>query len=337
MGERGRPDLVARPKCNPIIGELPVLQYCAVDQLCVDDRYQRSLEAVQSIRLIRRIAANWDWGLCQPLYVARRLDGKLYVVDGQHRWAAAKLRGEIWQLPCVVRSFASTEAEAAAFVALNQERTPLTALQMFRAAIASGDPEACGILAAIEEAGLSLATTSNNQLCAKGAVGNIGGLKTCWRVHGKPTLVASLRVLGTAYPDQVMRYAGSIFPGIVALTAPAVKAKEPELLAEIAELVASKTQDQWVSKILQLVAADPSLNRGTAATIVFKAAQRGEEPTPMRAVPPTPQQQQPEAVPYGSFLKPAEMAWCDQCERRVSGAAAAACTSQFCKLKVKAA
>jgi hypothetical protein len=133
MGERGRPDLVARPKCNPVIGELPVLQYCAAEQLCVDERYQRSLEANQSIRLIRRIAANWDWGLCQPLYVARRSDGKLYVVDGQHRWAAAKLRGDVWQLPCVVRSFASTEEEAAAFVALNQERTPLTALQIFRA------------------------------------------------------------------------------------------------------------------------------------------------------------------------------------------------------------
>src|SRR5438270_788977 len=84
-------------------------------------------------RLMRRIAANWDWGLCQPLYVARRADGKLYVVDGQHRWAAAKLRGDVWQLPCVVRSFESTEHEAAAFVALNQERTPLTVLQIFRA------------------------------------------------------------------------------------------------------------------------------------------------------------------------------------------------------------
>jgi hypothetical protein len=207
MGERGRPDLVARPKCNAIIGELPVLQYCPIEQLCVDDRYQRSLEATHSIRLIRRIAANWDWGLCQPLYVARRADGKLYVVDGQHRWAAAKLRGDIWQLPCVVRSFSSTEEEAAAFVALNQERTPLTALQIFRASVASGDPEACGILAAIEEAGLSLATTSNNQLCAKGASATSAGCGTCWRVHGKATLVEALGVLGRAYPDQVLRYA----------------------------------------------------------------------------------------------------------------------------------
>lgn len=329
MGQRGRPDLVARPKCNPVIGELPVLQYCSAEQLCVDDRYQRSLEANQSIRLIRRIAANWDWGLCQPLYVARRSDGKLYVVDGQHRWAAAKLRGDVWQLPCVVRSFASTEEEAAAFVALNQERTPLTALQIFRASIASGDPEAWGIMTAIEESGLSLATTTNNQLCAKGAIGNVGGLKNCWRVHGKDALVAALRVLARAYPDQVLRYAGSIFPGIVAIAAPA--ANDPGLLTTIADLVASRTQDKWVSAILQLVATDPSLNRGTAAVIVFKAARRGEEPSPTR---PT---AAPAAVPIGTFLKAAELAWCEQCYQRVSGAKAAQCSSVFCKLKAKAA
>jgi hypothetical protein len=335
MGERGRPDLVTRPKCNPATGELPVLQYCMVNQLCVDDRYQRSLESGQSVRLIRRIASNWDWGLCQPLYVALRSDGKLYVVDGQHRWSAAKLRGDIHQLPCVVRAFASTEAEAAAFVALNQERTPLSMLQIFRAAVASGDAEACGINAAITEAGLSLARTSNNQLCPKGAIGNIGGLRTCWRVHGEATLIAALRCMGAAFPNQVLRYAGSIFPGIVALVAPACKAGDARLLAEISVLVGSRTQDKWVSKILGLIATDPSLNRGTAAVIVFKAAQRGEEPTPTRTLPPALPAQVPTII--DTPLKPAETAWCDQCDQRRSGAQAATCADRFCKLKVKAA
>jgi hypothetical protein len=339
MGNRRPNDLTVRPKCNAILGELPVLQYCAVEQLCVDERYQRSLEARNSISLVRRIAANWDWGLCQPLYVARRDDGKLYVVDGQHRWAAAKLRGDVWQLPCVVRSFATPEQEAAAFVALNQERTPLTQLQIFRAATAAGDPEACGISAAIEEAGLTVATTSNNQQCGKGAVGNIGGLKSCWRVHGKEGLVASLRVLREAFPDQVLRYAGSLFPGIVALAAPAAKANEPGLLRKVVELVATRSQDRWVSKVLQLISNDPSLNRGTAAVIVFKAAQRGEEPMPTRA-PAGPVSQLStggHAPPVYVKLDPAETTWCDQCDQRRSGAQAAACSSPFCSLKAKAA
>ena len=45
--------------------------------------------------------------------VARRSDGGLYVVDGQHRMAAAILRRDIGQLPCVISSYASAGDEAA--------------------------------------------------------------------------------------------------------------------------------------------------------------------------------------------------------------------------------
>lgn len=38
-------------------------------------------------------------------------------------------------------------------------------------------------------------------------------------------------------------------------------------------------------------------------------------------------------IPRGTFLKPAEVAWCSQCDQRVSGAKAARCTSRWCSLK----
>jgi ParB-like chromosome segregation protein Spo0J len=51
------------------------------------------------------------------------------VVDGQHRLAAATLRGDIAHLPCVITSLMPTLGdEAAAFVALNQNRKPLQPL-----------------------------------------------------------------------------------------------------------------------------------------------------------------------------------------------------------------
>jgi ParB-like chromosome segregation protein Spo0J len=67
----------------------------------------------------------WDWSLCQPLAVAKRDDGGLMVVDGQHRLEAARLRGDIEDLPCVVTAYRNAGDEAAAFVALNQQRRPL--------------------------------------------------------------------------------------------------------------------------------------------------------------------------------------------------------------------
>lgn len=273
MSSRGRRDLVTKPKCNPILGELPVLQYCAIEQLTVDESYQRSLEATNSVTLIRRIAMYWDWGLCQPLYVSRRIDGKLYVVDGQHRLGAARLRGDIWQLPCVVRAFESAEQEAAAFVALNQERRPLSKLQIFKAAIAAGDFEAAQIVASVEAAGLSIASTTNLETCPPGALSNIGGLQNCYRVYGVQVLDATLALIATAYPGQALRYAGTIFPGIVALVAGEIEARaaDPRLDA-IGALVAQRSQIDWVRAVQTIIAEHPSITRKAAATAAFTTA-----------------------------------------------------------------
>lgn len=278
MGSRGKPDLKIRPKCNPIRGELPVLQYCALDQLHIDETYQRTLEAAKSITLVRRIATHWDWGLCQPLFVARRADGQLYVVDGQHRLAAARLRGDVWQLPCVVRSFDNVEDEAAAFVALNQERTPLTKLQIFKAALAAGDFEASQIVIALTDAGLSLAGHSNYTAWKPAEISNVGGLQGCYRAHGVQVLTCALDVLAQSYKGQVLRYAGMIFPGIVAIVAAEVASDatfaDGETFALMTEMVGGSEQREWVRDILSLVADDPSLNRKLAASRVFEGAWR---------------------------------------------------------------
>lgn len=263
-------------KVNPPLGSLPVLQYCAPEQLLVDEAYQRSLEASNSVTLIRRIAMHWDWGLCQPLFVARRDDGKLYVVDGQHRLEAAKLRADIWQLPCVVTSFETSADEAAAFVALNQQRRPLTQLDLFKAALAAGDFESSQIALSIEEAGLTLASGTNNQAMKPGAIANIGGLKRCYRIQGLQVLSASLDVLAQAYKGQILRYAGTIFPGIAAIVAAEIE-RDPEFadsetFSLMTEMVGGAEQSEWVSDINLALATDPAGNRIRFAEDVFKRA-----------------------------------------------------------------
>lgn len=119
-------------------GSLPVLQYCTPSQLAIDPTYQRDLDR-NSLRMIDRIAREWDWGLCQPLVVASRPGGSYYVIDGQHRLEAARLRGDIEQLPCVILYPGDPADEAATFVKLNQERRPLTAFALWNGALCAGD------------------------------------------------------------------------------------------------------------------------------------------------------------------------------------------------------
>lgn len=319
----------ARLKLNPILGSLPVLQYCAPEQLLIDDVYQRSLDAEPSQALIRKIAVRWDWGLCQPLDVSRRSDGGLYVVDGQHRLAAAVLRGDIAQLPCVVAHFDSVDKEAAAFVALNQQRRPLNALDLFKAALAAGDSEATQIKAALDQAGLRLASTTNNQQMRAGQVANIGGLQRCFRTYGDQVLVTSLRVLGRAWQQQVLRYAGSIFPGIVAIVAGELhnRTAASTLVDRLAPFIARRPQQEWYALFARAIADDQTLKRAAAAEKVLRAAwvehSNGTAglPVPVTEDPPT------------TFLEQHQVEWCDQCQQRVSGMKAARCTDKFCKMK----
>lgn len=263
-------------KCNAPVGQLPVLQYCSPDQLLIDESYQRSLEAGSSQTLIRRIAVHWDWGLCQPLFVARRADGGLYVVDGQHRLAAARLRGDLWQLPCVVTSFANAEEEAASFVALNQQRRPLTHLELFKAALAAGDFEASQIVLALEDAGLALSNHATTHLMKEGHVCNIGGLKNCYRSHGLQVLTAALDVLGQSYKGQVLRYAGTIFPGLAAIVADEITRDgsfaDGEMFGLMTEMVGGAAQAEWVQEINLAMAAGEASSRRDAAAFVLRKA-----------------------------------------------------------------
>lgn len=265
-----------RLKVNLPVGSMPVLQYCSPDQLQIDESYQRSLEAGQSQSLVRRIAVHWDWGLCQPLFVARRDDGGLYVVDGQHRLAAARLRTDIGQLPCVVTSFATMADEAASFVALNQQRRPLTQLDLFKAALAAGDFEASQVALAIDDAGLSLANTTNNQTMRPGQIGNIGGIRRCYRVHGLVVLSAALDVMAQAYKGQVLRYCGTIFNGIVGIVAAEIEASpnfaDGEKFALMTEMVGGATQAEWVADVGLAMAADQIGSVKLGAERVFQNA-----------------------------------------------------------------
>lgn len=314
-----------RLKVNPPIGDRPVLRWLRLDEVAVDYTYQRSLAEPQSQTLIRQIAVFWNWELCQPLTIAKRPNGALMIVDGQHRHAGAKLRGDIETLPCIVSTYATAGDEAATFVALNRNRRPLTALDLFKAALAANDQEAVRVMEAITEAGLKLATSSNLQTIKVGSLSNIGGLIRCYRNRGHAVLRTALIVLARAYPDEVLQYAGTIFPGISAVVVDELRLRTApvDLIPELTRIVASHTQAEWRRTIKAAVGESGGMAR-EASELLLRSIWRGRHSV---ALPP----------PSATFLNPTDTSWCDQCDRRVSGEQAARCSSQFCKLKMRSA
>lgn len=328
-----------RLKFNPPLGVLPALQYLLPQQLQIDEAYQRSIEEAGSQALIRKIAQHWNWDLCQPLVVSRRENGDLFVIDGQHRLAAARLRGDIAQLPAVVVNYASAADEAASFVHLNQQRRPLTGLQIFHAALASGDSQACEIRDAIEAAGLKLGKHVNLQLGPPMTIINVAGIRAAWDDYGGAVTREALQLLGTAFAGQRLVYAGTFFAGLVALCRDQMgdaKQIEPGRFAVMSAWLGTKSQGELRQRVLQAKADDVNLNTRRAAAQVLRGLW-AERQASGQAPAPRPAQAAPRPAPLtGPAFDADGKRWCDQCDRRVARAEVAGCRDPFCREKVAA-
>lgn len=200
--------------CEPAVGAPPTLEWVGIERLNIDDTYQRSIAEPKAQQLIARIAKGWDWRLFQPLSVARRGNGDLYVIDGQHRLAAARLRTDLPHLPCVIGNFAGVEEEATAFAAMNRQRRAMSKLETYRAELAAGEPQALLAMHLIESAGLSLARTTNPTSWQPGQIDCIGGVVRILNRHGRALALNALTAMGEAWGKKRISCPGSVLLGL---------------------------------------------------------------------------------------------------------------------------
>jgi hypothetical protein len=103
--------------------------------LRVDRCYQRDFSNVKSLEISKK----FNWIAFGALVVARRPDGSLYIVDGQHRHGAALKRSDISHVPCIVYDAPAVGDEAEGFLEINVGRKSLTAFDRHRALLMQGD------------------------------------------------------------------------------------------------------------------------------------------------------------------------------------------------------
>lgn len=113
--------------CNKRIASVPVVL------MRLDKSYQRETNNENIQRLIR----DWDDNRCDFLLVSFR-DDKFYVVDGQHRYTAAKFKG-VEDLPCVILTGLTKEKEARIYSRQNENVKKLTIYDVFKANLVNRD------------------------------------------------------------------------------------------------------------------------------------------------------------------------------------------------------
>jgi len=147
-----------------------------LSQLEVAPEYQRPIRQVWLRKLIRE----FDPSLVGKIDVAER-DGHYYVTDGQHRVEAMRVTfaGDDRLVRCDVRMVETAEEQARLFVMLNTARAPLRNYEIFRARLASGDPDALVMVEVLAEYGFRPNLTSNGSMTG-GTTSAFGTLLTLY-------------------------------------------------------------------------------------------------------------------------------------------------------------
>jgi hypothetical protein len=203
------------PRYAPPVGSLPSIEWIHLNRLSVDGAYQRSSDNAASRRLITSIATKFDWRLCAPLVISRRSDDTLTIIDGQHRWMAASLRGDIPQLPCCVFRYENTEEEARMFILANRARKPMNRLDDYYAALAAADEDALEMQQIVTDAGLSIARNTSSATWRPGEVAFTSSIATTIRRFGPAIASAVLTNMAEAFLGQKLTHGGAIFGGLV--------------------------------------------------------------------------------------------------------------------------
>lgn len=100
--------------------------------LSIDTDYQRTTGSK-----LKKLTEEWDEEQCDPLLVSYR-DDKFFILDGQHRWIAAKAN-HVECLPCKIYTGLSKIDEARLFAKQDLCVTKLTPYDTYKANLVIGD------------------------------------------------------------------------------------------------------------------------------------------------------------------------------------------------------
>lgn len=193
-GGRAIAPLAEKPDdCAAEFGPRPDLVWLPVEQLVVEDAYQRAI-GERGLANVRAMVRHFRWSRFTPLIVAPREDGFFAVIDGQHRATAAATLG-IRALPAQMVAM-GPEERAEAFSYINGAVTALSTMQKFHAAVAARLPLAVAAARALKAAGARvLAYPLSAKRMAVGDTLAAGSLLRAVEMFGEPALRTALKGL----------------------------------------------------------------------------------------------------------------------------------------------
>lgn len=181
-----------------------------VNEIFADTTYQRTLDVTRA----RSMAASWDRRLAGIIEVSDRGENtspRYAIVDGQHRWAAARFLQPAPVLVANVHEGLDLADEAALFDKLNRQRKQPTTWDHWRARRAAGD----AVVAAIEKIAARHELRVHEQSGKDGVITCVSTLeKIAKSAGGLDLLDAALNLIKSAWATQREAYDSPVVLGM---------------------------------------------------------------------------------------------------------------------------
>lgn len=192
-----------------------------------------------------QLASMFDPEKMQLIVVSRTKSGRNFIVDGQHTaHGALQFVGGDGAQSVLCRVFDGDDDAKAAerFLAMNQGRRGVCAIDRFKVSVVQGDPISVGVLAVLEKHGLRVERTRN-----AGTVQAVDACRSVFnRKSGARLFEAVIRTLREAWGDNPDAYSGQLVRGLGLLFAKWGGEADSDILAH--KLAKSGTPADWIGR-----------------------------------------------------------------------------------------
>ena len=210
------------------------LEMIDIEGLDIDPRAQRDLDDAHAGRL----AANFDIRMFGCAVVSVR-GGERYILDAQHRIAAAKEAGYTGQIPAVIHEDLSIAEEAGLFLALNNKKA-VNPVDKFNARVTANEPLAVAVDRILDSVGFGIAPPTGAKTGNR-AIQAVSTVESVYKRHGGRILSGAFMVISQAWPTLPKEaVSGRIIAAVAGAIAPLVGADESRLIEKLAKTSAGQ-------------------------------------------------------------------------------------------------
>jgi hypothetical protein len=234
------------------------LAFVPLDKIYFDSAYQREVKP----HLVARILAKFSWAKFGAVVLSKHSNGRYSIIEGQHRWTAAKMHPDVHEIPAVILESSDVSSEAESFLAINRDRMAVSSVEQYWAGLTAGDHKTTVMSEVLKKAGCDVIPAPGQY--KPNLTNSLFALGRSIERYGDKATIQALLVIRGAFPKEKQALRGVLIQALARiLRANSSNHVEGSLIASL--------RGQSLSELTTHAEAFRKMSGGSAETLLAKA------------------------------------------------------------------